>query len=98
MKINEPSRVGAINPYNKQQDSKVTRQDRDKVKQKDEVQISPEAKELRELQELQAASGNKPVSAARLQELQELKQQVSTGTYHVDAGKIAEKLLPYMKQ
>lgn len=97
MKINETSRVSAINPYNKQQDNLVKRQDRDKVKQKDEVQISPEAKELRELQELQTASANKPASAARIQELQELKQQVSTGTYHVDAGKIAEKLLPYLK-
>ena len=94
MKINEPSRIGGINPYTKQQDSKLTRHDRDKVKQKDEVQISSEAKEL---QELQAASANNPTSEARVKELKELRQQVSTGTYHVEAGKIAEKLLPYMK-
>ncbi|MCL6460198.1 MAG: flagellar biosynthesis anti-sigma factor FlgM [Gorillibacterium sp.] len=94
MKINEPSRISSINPYTKQQDSKLARQDTGKVKQKDNVQISPEAKEL---QELLAASANHPTDEARVQELQELKQQVSTGTYHVDAGKIAEKLLPYLK-
>ena len=38
------------------------------------------------------------MGAERAQRIGELKQSVSTGTYHVDAGKIAEKLWPYLKQ
>lgn len=94
MKINEPSRINSVNPYSKQQDLKHTKTDKAKVKQKDEVQISPEAKEL---QEAQAAAGNAPVDEARQRKIEELKKAVSTGTYQVDAGKVAEKLWPYLK-
>ncbi|WP_058300358.1 flagellar biosynthesis anti-sigma factor FlgM [Gorillibacterium timonense] len=94
MKINEPSRIGGVNPYHKQQDGKLTGAGKEKAKLKDQLQISPEAKEL---QELQAASQKNAADPARLAKVEELKQQVSTGTYRVDSGKIAEKLLPYLK-
>jgi len=58
--------------------------------QKDQVSISNEAQEMLEAK---MRSG----TPERAQKIEDLKQQVSTGTYHVDAGKIAEKLLPYFK-
>ena len=94
MKINEPSRIGNVNPYNRQQEMKSAQTDKAKSKRKDEVQISPEAKEL---QETLVASGGQPVDEARMQKLESLKQAVSTGTYQVDSGKVAEKLWPYLK-
>ncbi|WP_438447389.1 flagellar biosynthesis anti-sigma factor FlgM [Gorillibacterium sp. sgz5001074] len=83
MKINDSSRVGRVNPYRKSAEAQAASSDVKKSR-KDEVQISTEAKEM-----LSSLQGNK--------KLDELKQSVSTGTYHVDAQKIAEKLWPYMK-
>lgn len=93
MKINEPSRVGNVNPYRKQQDARQLAGAGKKEKPKDEVQISAEAKELQETQ----GAANPQEAELRRKKLADLKQAVSTGTYHVDAGKIAEKLFPYLK-
>lgn len=84
MKINESGRIGAVNSYKRTSDSNQA-QALSKQKKKDEVQISSEAKELLSAQSAQA------------QKVEDLKQAVATGTYHVDAGKIAEKLWPYIK-
>ncbi|RAV03110.1 flagellar biosynthesis anti-sigma factor FlgM [Paenibacillus sp. YN15] len=81
MKINEPSRIGNVNPYRK--NMSVAPTSSDVKKRTDEVQISSEAKELLNVQ--------------NSKKLEELKQAVSTGTYHVEAGKIAEKLWPFLK-
>ncbi|MFK7694758.1 flagellar biosynthesis anti-sigma factor FlgM [Paenibacillus sp. HJGM_3] len=89
MKINGIHSVGGTNPYNRNQETRTSEWKSAREKQKDEVRISSEAQELLEAQ-------GSP-DAQRLQKLQELKQSVSTGTYHVEAGKIAEKLLPYLK-
>jgi negative regulator of flagellin synthesis FlgM len=59
------------------------------VKKKDEVSISSEALELHQSQQV--------TSAERTQKIEELKNSVSAGTYYVDAGKIAEKLLPFIR-
>jgi negative regulator of flagellin synthesis FlgM len=88
MKINETGRINPINPYHRHGDGQLAASGR-KEKKKDEVTISPEAKEL---QELQAADAE-----LNLKKVEDLKQAVQTGTYHVDAGNIAEKLLPYLK-
>lgn len=89
MKINETGRVGAINSYQRQLESQ--RKDTDsKTRRKDEVSISTEAKELLKAQEV----GSDP---ERAQRIEDLKSQVSSGTYQVDAGKIAEKMAPYFK-
>ncbi|TKH33166.1 flagellar biosynthesis anti-sigma factor FlgM [Paenibacillus polymyxa] len=87
MKINETNRIGAINPY--QRNIETGRQEEQKKsRRKDEVSISPEAMEML----------NRSSDVDRVKKIQELKQQVASGTYRVDADKIAEKLLPFFKQ
>ncbi|AJY74519.1 flagellar biosynthesis anti-sigma factor FlgM [Paenibacillus beijingensis] len=87
MKINETQRLNAVNTYRKQHETHTAETAR--KKQTDKVEISAEAKEM--LQSSQAQN------ADRAQRVADLKQQVSSGTYHVDAGKIAEKMWPYLK-
>ncbi|MOA57141.1 Anti-sigma-28 factor, FlgM [compost metagenome] len=53
------------------------------------MQISAAAKEMLNTSQMNDAERNK--------HLEKLKQSVASGTYHVEAGKIAEKLLPYLK-
>lgn len=89
MKINGIHRVGGTNPYSRSQESKAADLSGKRPKPKDEVRISTEAQELLE------AQGAAETERAR--KLSELKQSVSAGTYHVDARKLAEKLLPYLK-
>lgn len=89
MKINETGRVGAINNYQRQVESQ--RKDSDlKARRKDEVSISTEAKELLKAQE----TAQDP---ARAERIEDLKSQVSSGTYKIDAGALADKLAPYFK-
>lgn len=90
MKINETNRVAALNPYQRTSENQRTEETK-KSARKDEVTISPEAMEM-----LQAAK--KPAESERAARIQELKQQVSTGTYSVDANKIAERLLPFLAE
>ncbi|MFD0590656.1 flagellar biosynthesis anti-sigma factor FlgM [Paenibacillus sp. GCM10027627] len=87
MKINETNRIGGANPYQKQGEFRA--ETAKKARQKDEVQISAEAKEL--------LTTSKLNNAERTQRIDELKNSVASGTYHVEAGKIAEKLLPYLR-
>lgn len=87
MKINETNRISGTNPYQKQTEFRA--ESAKKAKQKDQVQISAAAKEM--------LTTSKLGGSERAERINELKQAVQTGTYHVDAGKIAEKLLPYMK-
>lgn len=90
MKINETGRINAMNPY--QRSAEAQRQDQmKKSSRKDEVSISDEAIQLLQAQN----SGN---DAERALKIDSLKQQVSAGTYQVDAAKLAEKLAPYFKQ
>ncbi|WP_458124303.1 flagellar biosynthesis anti-sigma factor FlgM [Paenibacillus sp. Z3-2] len=88
MKINEPSRIGAINSYQRNVENQQA--DAKKSRRKDEVSISPEAMKMLEEQ-------SRTQDAGRIQRLQELKEQVSSGTYQVDSSKLADKLLPYFK-
>lgn len=91
MKINETNRVSAINPYQRAAEAKAVTNDK-KTNRKDEVSISPEAMEM-----LQANSTQASANAERAQKIQSLKEQVSSGTYNVDAGALADKLLPFLK-
>jgi negative regulator of flagellin synthesis FlgM len=84
MKINDVQRINAINPYKATNDAKLTQSDEKKHKKQDVVNISPEAKEL------QSSIGSK-------KQIDELKQSYTSGTYHVDARKIADKIFPYIK-
>ncbi|KQY92056.1 flagellar biosynthesis anti-sigma factor FlgM [Paenibacillus sp. Root52] len=89
MKINEPSRIGAINSYQRNVESNQ-QADAKKSRRKDEVSISPEAMKMLEEQ-------GRTQDVGRLERIQELKEQVSSGTYQVDSSKLADKLLPYFK-
>lgn len=91
MKINETGRIGSINSYQRQLDNQRQLTDK-KTKRKDEVSISTAAQEL-----LQAQASEKASDPARIQRIQELKAQVASGTYQVDADKLADKLAPYFK-
>ena len=92
MKINESQRLASLQAYRAgtQPKEAVRGGKGNGVVRKDDVQISFAAKEL--LQEAQA--GN---SAERAQKLEQLRTAVQDGTYRVDAEKIAEKLLKYLK-
>jgi negative regulator of flagellin synthesis FlgM len=89
VKINNIQRTNSINPYRNNQDTKPDVKG-SKGKQKDEVQISSEAKEL-------LGAQNKANAGTSVEKVQELKSLVSSGNYHVESGKIAEKLMPYFK-
>ena len=88
MKINDSNRInGVSNQYKIQHE---LRSESIKTKRrKDEVQISAAAKEM--------LSSSQVMTPERAKHIAELKQSVSSGTYHVEAGKIAEKLLPYLR-
>ncbi|MDO3678825.1 flagellar biosynthesis anti-sigma factor FlgM [Paenibacillus ehimensis] len=87
MKINGTNQVGAVNQYKKNQEAQQAFATGKKQKQKDQVEISSEAKEL---------LGTEAAGANR-EKLEELKQSVRAGTYVVDARKLAEKIFPFLK-
>jgi len=87
MKINEPSRLGAVNSYQKQTESRTAGTSR--KRQTDQVQISAEAQEM--------LSTSQTSTDERASRINELKKEVATGTYHVDARKIAEKVWPFIR-
>ncbi|THF80811.1 flagellar biosynthesis anti-sigma factor FlgM [Cohnella fermenti] len=87
LKINESQGIGAYRSYNQTVDLK--NRGVSSPKKKDEVQISSEAKELAGAQGL--------AGSERADKIQSLKTEVASGAYFVDSGKIAEKLLPYLK-
>ncbi|MCM3635960.1 MULTISPECIES: flagellar biosynthesis anti-sigma factor FlgM [Paenibacillus] len=88
MKINDINRVNGINKgYQQQVDF---RKENKLASKKDEVQISSEAQEMLE--------SSRAESSERAERVKELKHAVQTGTYHVEAGKLAEKLLPFFKK
>lgn len=87
MKINDINRINGINKsYQNQADY---RKESIRSAAKDEVQISKEAQEM-----LQTSRSE---NSERTEYLNELKKAVQSGTYSVEAGKIAEKLLPFFK-
>ncbi|PWW08360.1 FlgM family anti-sigma-28 factor [Paenibacillus cellulosilyticus] len=89
MKINETQRLGAINPYRNKSDVRAAQTN--STQKRDNLQISSEAMEMLQSQNVEGTK-----SPERQRQLDELKDQVSTGTYEVEAGKLAEKLLPYL--
>lgn len=87
MKVNETQRIQFMNVYQKHHEQRVG--DAGRKRQKDEVQISAEAQEM--------LSFSRANGENRAQLIENLKQKVESGTYHVDAGKIAEKIWPYIQ-
>jgi negative regulator of flagellin synthesis FlgM len=90
MKINDSQRIGSVNPYKKANDVTAASAAGKKDKPKDQVQISSEAKEL-------LGTQGTAKTEAQMERLSELRESVSSGTYHVEAKLIAEKLFPYIK-
>ncbi|NGQ95627.1 flagellar biosynthesis anti-sigma factor FlgM [Brevibacillus sp. SYP-B805] len=90
MRINEPNRAGMINAYNKTNKLQASKEAKIKLG-KDEVQISSEALEL--LKQVEDADPR-----VRKEKVNELRQQIENGTYHVPSDKIAEKFLSFWKK
>ncbi|UHA75705.1 flagellar biosynthesis anti-sigma factor FlgM [Paenibacillus sp. 481] len=88
MKINETQRLGAIQHYQKQH---AVNRSTQKSMRKDELTISTEAKVMLDAQ-------NRMQDTGRTERIEELKRAVSTGTYFVEADKIAEKMMPLFKR
>jgi len=88
MKINDINRINRINTaYQAQSESfKLNK----KANSKDEVHISAAAKQLLETSRAETAD--------KTEKLKALKAEIQSGTYHIDAGKVAEKLLPFFKE
>jgi len=89
MRINDVNRAGGIQPYKKVQPSKADGYEVKKSAGRDELQISTEAQQALQQAKLQGIG-------ATDERLAELKKAIANGTYHVDANKLAERLLPYL--
>nr|WP_248931062.1 flagellar biosynthesis anti-sigma factor FlgM [Paenibacillus hamazuiensis] len=87
MKINGTNRIGNVNEYKKSLESRTANTAGKKDKAKDQVEISATAKEL---------LGSQGTEQAK-ERIEQLKNSVAAGTYHVEAKKIAEKLLPFIE-
>lgn len=81
MRIERPKSIQPVNPYRQQEMRQEEARTRGK---RDQLEISNEALELQRSQETEAER------AARIEEL---KERVQAGTYQVDTGLIAEKLI-----
>jgi len=79
-------RIGStnVNPYQRQMNK--LEQSAKTTGKKDKVEISQAAKELQEASKLEAI---------RQEKIEQLKQQVQTGTYTVDAKAVAESVWNY---
>lgn len=88
MKIDGVGPLNSIQAYKRNMEQRNAASGVKKNKQHDSVNISDAAKEL--LDAHAAESKRSP-------RIPELKQSVEAGTYRVDAGKLAEKLLPFLK-
>lgn len=85
MKINHVNQAGMVNPYRNQghaQAGQVNKKD----KARDGVEFSEQARKMLE----------EAVDPARESRLEELKESVTAGTYHVEAEMLAAKLLPFI--
>lgn len=88
MKINDTQRITAAQQYQRQY---AAQRSAKPAMRKDELSISTEAKEMLDAQ-------NKVQDPSRAERIQDLKQAVSTGTYDVNAEKLADKLMPLFRR
>lgn len=85
MKINGSNQTNKVNLYQKQL-QKFEQLDKEKGVKTDQVEISEEAKELQR---------SNDIHPARKKHVDRIKQEIESGTYRVDAEKIAERLLSF---
>ncbi|HWL24560.1 MAG TPA: flagellar biosynthesis anti-sigma factor FlgM [Ureibacillus sp.] len=79
--------VNNVNPYNKQQQKLKSANSSSSFA--DKIEISSAAKEMQV---------NSTVSTERAEKVQAIKEQIESGTYKVDARKVAEDLLKYYRR
>lgn len=85
MKITSYS-INSVNPYNKQQRNMKAADGKQAFA--DKIEISTTAKEM---------SASSTYSSERAQKVQQLKEQIQSGEYQVDARKVAEDMLKYYR-
>jgi len=88
VKINDTQRIGAYRTYQQQNDARANQTTG--KRRKDEVQFSAEAMEM--LNSRQPAA-----DPDRTKRIEQLKNDVATGNYHVEDKLIIEKLLPFFR-
>ncbi|MFX3675295.1 MAG: flagellar biosynthesis anti-sigma factor FlgM [Paenisporosarcina sp.] len=86
MKINNIG-VNAVNPY-KRQAQKLDAAEQTKKQSADQLQISSVAKELQ----------SSTYATERSERIQQLKVDIETGNYKVDANKVASDLLAFYRK
>lgn len=86
MKVNKYN-IHPVNPY-KLNEAKISQQKQPSSIQKDKIEISTEAKKLSKLTE---------ANTERTKRIQQLKNEVESGTYEIDAEQIAKSLLKYYR-
>lgn len=86
MKIQKVN-IPAINPYKANQ-LKAEQAEQKKMVKTDKLEISSEAKQLSEMSSF---------ATERKERIQQLKGQIESGTYEVDAKKLASDLVNYYK-
>ncbi|HEX7065877.1 MAG TPA: flagellar biosynthesis anti-sigma factor FlgM [Bacillales bacterium] len=84
MKINGVNHSN-INPYKKPVGTEQTKQD---ARRKDQIEISPEAKQLQQKSRL---------TAERQEKVDQIKAKVDAGQYQVDADKVAKKFYEFWR-
>lgn len=80
--------VNSINPYNKQQKSLKAAESKGSFSA-DKIEISSAAKEM---------SASSTYNSERAQKIQNIKEQIQSGTYQVNAQKVAEDMLNYYRK
>lgn len=85
MKINEINRAQGINKYDQYNKNREIGQ---KEVKKDQIIISEEAKAL--LEKTKEADSNIKVN--------NIKEEINNGTYHVDSNKVAEKIINWFNK
>jgi negative regulator of flagellin synthesis FlgM len=87
MRINEMK--SGFHTYQNQQNRSNIQDTQKKTSASAEVKISSRGREI--------SQAMMSEQAQRQNRLQELKQQISDGTYKVDSGKVAEKMIEFWK-
>ena len=90
MKINNNNISKMLSAYNKQSlnTSKLKENESTRLKRKDEINISDEAKEIQSLMKKL-----KDMPEVRQEKINEIKEKINSGNYEIDPEKIAEKML-----
>lgn len=88
MKINNYGSIPDImKAYNSQRKDRAEAKKDSSVAGKDTLELSDQARELQEIK-----SGLRDLGEVRMEKVEQLKKEIKSGTYRVDAGKIAEEM------